>query len=108
MLTSKSTLVRSLIIVSSAIFLLLSSIYASGEVEGNKQLDGEKLYAQKCVMCHDDSVFKQKNRSATSYKQLESQVKEYNVIAMANFDNDQIKAVTDYLNERYYKFDALK
>lgn len=107
MFTSVRTLVRSLIIVSFSILLFQSNAFASGQGDGKKR-DGENLHAQKCVRCHDDKVYKRKSRRMKSYKLLESQVRRCNVPAKANFDNDQITAVTDYLNNRYYKFDPLK
>lgn len=102
-----NVLIKGLIIVSSVILLLPSNAYALGQGDGKKP-DGEKLHAQKCVRCHDDKVYKRSSRRMKSYKLLESQVRRCNVPAKANFNNDQITAVTDYLNNRYYKYDALK
>lgn len=102
MFISGSTLMRGLIIVSFASLFLLSSAYAYGGIEG------KKLHTQNCVKCHGDSVYKRTNRRMKNYKSLETQVRRCNVPAAANFDNDQITAVTDYLNNRYYKFDPLK
>ena len=108
MFASGNTLVKNLITAVFSILLLLSNAYASEGVEGNQLLDGGELHEKSCVRCHDDKVYKRKDRKIKSYQKLEHQVNRCNGPAKANWNNDQINAVTDYLNDRYYKFDPLK
>ena len=90
------------LIICATIFLFSGNTYSLDEETG------KKLHEKSCVSCHGDEVYKRESRRIKSYKQLETQVRRCNVPAKANFDNDQITAVTDYINSHYYKYDPLK
>lgn len=107
MFTLGITLVKNVMIVSFAIFLLLGNTYASEEVDGIKQINGEELHEKSCLKCHDDNVYTRKDRTVTSYQKLEFRVNRCSEPAKADWNDDEINAVTDYLNDRYYKFDPL-
>lgn len=72
---------------------------------------GSELHAASCVECHskmtggDGSVlYKRTDRIVTSKNALSERVKHCANGANTNWDLDQIKLVTEYLNTSYYKF----
>lgn len=69
------------------------------------EIDAEALYDKNCTSCHGTEVFTRADRKITSLDALHGQVRmcEQN-LGLTWFD-DQISAVTNLLNDRYYKFE---
>jgi mono/diheme cytochrome c family protein len=72
---------------------------------------GSELHATSCTECHskmtggDGSVLYQRSdRIVTSKNALSERVEHCAKGANTNWDQDQIKLVTEYLNASYYKF----
>lgn len=65
---------------------------------------GQALYETRCGGCHDRSVHARRVRSARSFAEVRAWVVNWNRQTGALWRDDEIDAVTRYLNERYYRF----
>ncbi len=65
---------------------------------------GKKLHDANCVKCHDSSVYTREDRFVTSRDSLKTQVQRCNVNLGTQWFDEDVNAVTDYLNTNYYKF----
>jgi len=88
--------IATIILLSVGIFGL-AAVYA-GEV------DGKKLYDDNCQGCHDTRIHTRPNRIIHTYGDLANRVKFCDAQVKAGFNDEQLKAVTDYLNTAFYKF----
>jgi hypothetical protein len=82
-----------------SIFLLMSFVVVSDE-----KIDGDFLHADKCLRCHTDQPYIDKKSKIPSYQKLHSRVQTCSHQTEAEFFDDEMKAITDYLNNNYYKF----
>ena len=64
---------------------------------------GQALYEARCADCHDRSVHGRAVRSAASFEQIRAFVVRWQREVGADWQPDEIDAVTHYLNERYYR-----
>ena len=71
----------------------------------NKDFDAEHFVNTKCVACHDSTVYTRPDRRVKSLDRLESQVRMCDANLNTRLFEDDLLAVVDYLNERYYEFD---
>jgi mono/diheme cytochrome c family protein len=78
---------------------LLASASAFADAERGKQ-----LYEQQCTKCHDDSVFTRKDHFITSREALTKQVTRCSLNTGAQWSDNDIADVVDYLDATYYKF----
>ena len=65
---------------------------------------GRALYETRCVGCHDRSVHGRTTRAARSFDEVRGYVVNWDRQTGALWRDDEIDAVTRYLNERYYRF----
>ncbi len=65
---------------------------------------GKELHDANCVKCHDSSVYTREDRFVTSRDSLKTQVQRCNVNLGTQWFDEDVNAVTDYLNTNYYKF----
>lgn len=72
---------------------------------------GSELHASSCIACHsrmtggDGSVlYKRTDRLITTRQALAARVQYCAEGANTNWDKDQVKQVTEYLNSEYYQF----
>lgn len=65
---------------------------------------GEKLHASKCQTCHDSSVYTRANRFVKNRDALQTQVARCKKMASADWTEQQVNDVVDYLDKQYYKF----
>lgn len=88
-------MIKSILILS--LFSLTTSLYAAPS--------GKDLHDSKCLTCHSTSVYTRSNRQTNSYAMLSQRVNMCaRGAAKADWSDKQINSVTDYLNERFYKF----
>jgi cytochrome c553 len=66
--------------------------------------DGKQLVVENCTSCHDDSVYTRKDRRVTTLEGLKKQVKRCELNLGLKWFDDEINAVTGYLNDTYYRF----
>ncbi len=85
-------------IIIAASLVTTYSVYAEGS--GN----GEQLHASKCQGCHDSSVYTRANRFIKNRDALHEQVNRCHKQVRADWTDQQINDVVNYLDSQYYKF----
>jgi hypothetical protein len=65
---------------------------------------GRALYEARCDTCHESSVHKRSPRSASDFAQIREFVMRWDRHLGSSWRDDEINAVTRYLNDRYYKY----
>ncbi|MDR3451795.1 MAG: cytochrome c [Rhodoferax sp.] len=68
------------------------------------QSRGELLYATHCIACHTTQVHWRDQRLATDWNSLQAQVVRWQAAGSLNWSEEDIVAVTQYLNDRFYGF----
>jgi mono/diheme cytochrome c family protein len=64
---------------------------------------GELLYENHCQGCHQSTVHVRGHRRADSVEAIQGWVRRWAEDRELGWDDEAIRAVTDYLNRRYYK-----
>lgn len=78
--------------------LLLSATASAGE------FNADSFIKEKCTGCHDSNVYTRSNRRVDSLARLDSQVRMCDAnLGIKMFDED-VKAVVELLNDKYYHF----
>lgn len=90
-----------------SIHLLGACILVGATVLGSAaaaQSRGERLYTTRCVACHTTQVHWRERRLATDWDSLQAQVTRWQAMGRLNWSQEDIAAVTRYLNESFYGF----
>jgi len=66
--------------------------------------NGAELHAANCTSCHDDAVYKRKDRRVTSMDGLKKQVQRCELSLGLKWFDEDVDDVVAYLNSTYYKF----
>jgi cytochrome c553 len=66
--------------------------------------NGAELHAANCTSCHDDAVYKRKDRRVTSLDGLKKQVQRCELSQGLKWFDEDVDDVVSYLNSTYYKF----
>lgn len=82
---------------------MLAGVVPAG-VAAAEAAQGRALYETRCGGCHDRSVHGRASRAAKSFDELRGYVVSWDRQTGALWRDDEIDAVTRYLNERYYRF----
>lgn len=64
---------------------------------------GRALYEVRCTGCHEHSVHQRGTRTAGTFDEVRGHVARWAQTVRAQWRDDEIDAVTRYLNERYYR-----
>ncbi|OGI44905.1 MAG: hypothetical protein A2150_03235 [Candidatus Muproteobacteria bacterium RBG_16_64_11] len=64
---------------------------------------GELLYENHCQGCHQSIVHIRSQRRADSLESLQAWVRRWAEYRELGWDEEAIRAVVDYLNQRYYR-----
>jgi len=67
---------------------------------------GKSLHEEHCTTCHDTRVYTRPDRRITSLDSLKTQVQRCETSLGLQWFDDEVGAVTAYLNANYYKFPA--
>jgi len=65
---------------------------------------GKELFEDKCTRCHSTELFTREDRSVKNLEVLKTRVKVCSIAAEAEWADDKINLVVDYLNMDFYKF----
>ena len=65
---------------------------------------GELLYTTHCQACHTTQVHWREKRLATDWAGLAAQVERWQANARLGWSAEDVDAVVQYLNARYYRF----
>jgi mono/diheme cytochrome c family protein len=75
------------------------------------EVDAAALHGENCTSCHasltggdPNRIYTRENRRVTSLEGLEKQVRRCELSLGLQWFDDQVAAVTEYLNESYYQF----
>ena len=66
---------------------------------------GEQLYKQNCTRCHQTDIHTRPDRIVNNLQHLRSQVQFCEVSNDLSWFDEEVDAVTEYLNQNYYMFD---
>ena len=66
--------------------------------------EAERLYENNCISCHDSKVFTRPDHHIGNRGALKRQVRRCELNLGLRWFDDQIDAVSHFLNSRYYKF----
>ena len=66
--------------------------------------DAEKFLGEKCTQCHDSSVYTRPDHKVQSLTALDTQVRRCDSMIGTKLFDDDINAVVEHLNTRYYHF----
>jgi mono/diheme cytochrome c family protein len=85
--------------------LLLANVHmkANAETEGEKSR-GELLYSTHCIACHTTHVHWREQRLAQDWASLKKQVGRWQSNTALGWSDEDIEAVSKYLNALYYHF----
>jgi mono/diheme cytochrome c family protein len=67
---------------------------------------GEMLYSTHCIACHTSHVHWRDKRLANDWTSLEKQVRRWQQNTGLSWSDEDVAAVTRYLNTLYYHFPA--
>lgn len=85
--------------------LILLAIVASLSTPGWADVPhGKELHDEHCTKCHDDSVYKRPDRFISSEEALAKQVARCGLNSGAQWFDEDVADVVDYLNSTYYNF----
>jgi len=84
-------------ILSAVLLLLPASVFADIQ-------HGKKLHDQYCMKCHDNSVYTRKNHFVTDKAALAKQVNRCKLNVGAQWFDEDVADVVNYLNTTFYKF----
>lgn len=89
------------------VILLLPLLLAmtTGSVYAADISHGKSLQQKNCMGCHDDGMYTRDNRRVTSLDSLQKQVKRCEFSLGLKWFDDDIAAVTEYLNTSFYRYE---
>jgi len=65
---------------------------------------GKSLQQKNCMGCHDDGMYTRENRRVSSLDGLEKQVRRCEMALGLKWFDEDVAAVTEYLNTTYYNY----
>lgn len=102
LVTKTTTLVKTLGLTAS---LVLSSAIISSNAYAGNVANGKALFTgSKCGTCHGTEIYTSKDRKVKNLKALEAAVRLNDSKLNTNWFDEDVKDVTAYLNQQYYKF----
>lgn len=92
-------------------FALSGALLTATIVPAAGAADGEALHNANCMSCHEsmtggkpNTIYTRDDRKISSLDGLEAQVRRCEHSLGLQWFDDQVAAVTDYLNQNFYKF----
>ncbi len=107
--TNKTMLVKKTTTLVKTLGLTLSLV-VSGALVSNSAFaanaaNGKALFTNsKCGTCHGTEIYTSKDRKVKNLKALEAAVRLNDSKLNTNWFDEDVKDVTAYLNQQYYKF----
>ncbi len=93
---------RNLILVM--LFVLCAPLADAQPVQ--YQSRGELLYTTHCIACHNEQVHWRDKKLARDWRGLRAEVRRWQKVSGLRWSEDDIDAVTRYLNPIYYHYPA--
>jgi mono/diheme cytochrome c family protein len=91
-------------------YIFLALIFISGSIVNafaqsmQEPSRGELLYSTYCGGCHSTEVNWREKKQVTDWDSLKSEVHRWQSTSDLKWSDDDIDAVSEYLNRRYYHF----
>lgn len=76
--------------------------------EVTKNEPGKELHESNCIRCHDPQLYLRDARKMKSFDGLQNQVQTCVTNLGLTWFEDEVSAVSNYLNTQYYKFSKKK
>ncbi len=70
--------------------------------------NGKTLHDENCVRCHNASIYTRPDREIKNYPLLRKRVAQCEVMAELMWFDEEVDAVTVYLNNAFYHFNTKK
>ncbi|MGA0611111.1 cytochrome C [Caldimonas sp. KR1-144] len=83
---------------------MLASLWAAA-LPAAAQSRGELLYTTHCSACHSEQMHWRDARAARDWPTLEAQVRRWQGSIGLAWQDDDVREVARYLNERFYRFE---
>ena len=83
---------------------ILLVVMTTGPLYAADTSHGKSLQQESCMGCHDDGMYTRKNRRVSSLDGLQKQVKRCEFSLGLQWFDEDIAAVTEYLNTSFYHF----
>lgn len=91
--------------LAAALGLTLGLLISGSAFANGNAANGKKLFtASKCNECHGVEIYTSKDRKVKNLKALEAAVRLNDSKLNTNWFDEDVKDVTAYLNQQYYKF----
>ena len=91
--------------VGLAVFVMTSLLISGTTFAAGNAGKGQSLFAgSKCNTCHGTEMYTSKDRKVKNLKDLEAAVRLNDSKLNTNWFDEDVKDVTAYLNQQYYKF----
>ncbi len=87
-----------------SILYTLLGILAASPLHAADISHGKSLQQENCMGCHDDGMYTRENRRVSSLDSLAKQVRRCEMALGLKWFDEDIAAVTEYLNTTYYKY----
>ena len=84
--------------------LILAIALAASTTVSAEARPGKDLHDKSCLKCHDSGVYTRENRFIKDHKALTKQVNRCQLNVGAEWFDDEVNAVVDFLDKSYYKF----
>jgi len=101
--------------VLPTLLILVCGMVSASEAEQGKALyesvalertiRGEVYTDANCETCHSSDIYTRQNRRVHTYSRLEAQVEMCNTMLDVGWFPDEVSAVANYLNQKFYKFE---
>jgi mono/diheme cytochrome c family protein len=85
-------------------FLSSAGIVLAASPDEPTKPRGQLLYENHCIGCHTSSVNSRNPRKATNLNDLYQWVEKWSKAQNLDWNEDEIRDVSDYLNHEYYNF----
>lgn len=92
---------RSILIVLFALFGNVAVAETQAKPDPQR---GELLYSTHCIACHTSQIHWRDKKLAKDFKTLSAEVGRWQKLAGLGWNDDDISAVTRYLNTLYYRY----
>jgi mono/diheme cytochrome c family protein len=85
--------------------MLFIAMYTAGAAGNGDGFDPAAALEEHCTTCHNSTIFTRADHKMDSLIRLRKQVDNCQTDVMAEWTDEQIDAVVDYLNTQYYRFE---
>ena len=90
-----------------AVLLVLAGNFAAADERPVRDVGrGELLYSTHCIACHDTQVHWRDKKLVTDWRSLQAEVRRWQEISGLGWSDDDVTAVTRYLNTLHYRYPA--